>query len=74
MPKSIFSEPTAHDVEHIAARVVPSVTNSCLFLDFGGTSPFIGPREGTFEIYGSRSKELDEKFRRLADAINEIFA
>lgn len=71
--KSIFSDPTAHDVEHIAARLEPSVSNVCLSLDFRGDSPFIGAREGTFEIYGPDSKALREKFRRLADAINEIF-
>jgi hypothetical protein len=69
-----FSEPTIHDVQSIKARADTDLSwnHSCLILSFKQSHRYELDDTGRLEIYAD--KQTFDKFQKLADAINEIFA
>jgi hypothetical protein len=71
--RTIFDEPSAHDVSHMEATVWKGTATVCaLKLQLSGHNQIVrDSREGEFAIYGP--PEMVGRFRAIADAINNVF-
>jgi hypothetical protein len=71
MTRSIFVDPSAHEVDHIEAAISHGSDYCCLKLRLSGDG-FMGRRKGEFEIYGTLPAR--DRLVAVAKAINAAFS